>query len=62
MTNPLAALMATLAVFAIGYLARPLGGLLFGHFGDRLGRKTPFIASAFLDGCANSAHRLFADL
>ena len=35
-------------VFAAGYLARPLGGLLFGHFGDRLGRKRMFSLSVLL--------------
>lgn len=47
-TNPTAALMATFAVFAVGYLARPLGGMIFGHFGDRLGRKKTFIATVIL--------------
>ncbi len=35
----LAGLLNTFAVFAVGYLARPLGGLLFGYLGDRIGRK-----------------------
>jgi MHS family proline/betaine transporter-like MFS transporter len=35
----LAGLLNTFAVFAVGYLARPLGGMLFGHLGDRIGRK-----------------------
>ena len=35
----LAGLLNTFAVFAVGYLARPLGGFLFGHLGDRIGRK-----------------------
>jgi MFS transporter, MHS family, proline/betaine transporter len=35
----LAGLLNTFAVFAVGYLARPLGGALFGHLGDRIGRK-----------------------
>lgn len=47
-TNPLASLMASLAVFAIGYLARPFGGVLFGHFGDRFGRKKTFVATVVL--------------
>jgi MHS family proline/betaine transporter-like MFS transporter len=35
----LAGLLNTFALFAVGYLARPLGGALFGHLGDRIGRK-----------------------
>lgn len=37
--DAIAGLLNTFAVFAVGYLARPLGGLLFGHLGDRIGRK-----------------------
>lgn len=37
--DPLSAVLATLAVFAIGFLARPLGGFVFGWIGDRVGRK-----------------------
>jgi len=37
------ATLKTLAIFAIGYLLRPLGGIIFGHFGDRYGRKVVFI-------------------
>lgn len=37
--DPTASLLATFAVFAVGFLARPLGGLLFGQLGDRRGRK-----------------------
>ncbi|MEM7444824.1 MAG: MFS transporter [Pseudomonadota bacterium] len=38
--DPLAGLVQTYAVFAIGFLARPIGGAIFGHLGDRLGRRT----------------------
>ncbi|RAN72383.1 MFS transporter [Bacillus sp. SRB_336] len=43
--NPLAGTIASLATFAAGYVARPVGGLIFGHFGDRLGRKKMLILS-----------------
>ena len=41
-------LLSTFATFAIGYLTRPLGGIVFGHFGDRYGRKKTFTFSIFL--------------
>ncbi|WP_138844301.1 MFS transporter [Rhodococcus pyridinivorans] len=48
--------VSTIAAFgtlAAGYLARPLGGVLFGHFGDRLGRKSMLILSMSLMGGAS---------
>jgi MFS family permease len=42
------ALMLTFSVFAMGYLVRPLGGLLFGSFGDRYGRKNVFLFTLLL--------------
>lgn len=47
-TNHLAALMGVFAVFAIGYLIRPLGGILFSHFGDKYGRKASFVMTLIL--------------
>lgn len=41
--DPTAAMLSTLAVFAAGFIARPLGGLLFGRLGDRIGRKSVLI-------------------
>ncbi|MFI8993849.1 MFS transporter [Streptomyces sp. NPDC053542] len=38
------------ATFAIGFVARPLGGIVFGHFGDRVGRKTALITTMFIMG------------
>lgn len=42
-----AALLGTFAVFAIGFLARPLGAIVFGHLGDRQGRRLPFLLSLY---------------
>lgn len=47
-TNHFVSLMITFATFALGYLVRPLGGILFGHFGDRISRKNIFTVSIFL--------------
>ena len=44
-TDPAAATLASLATFGIAFLARPVGSALFGHFGDRLGRKTTLAVS-----------------
>lgn len=40
------------ATFAVGFVARPLGGLIFGHYGDRIGRKTMLVISLLLMGGA----------
>src|SRR6202162_1090925 len=41
--NPVAALLSTIALFTAGFLIRPLGGLVFGWMGDRIGRKYTFL-------------------
>lgn len=48
----LTSILSAFAVFAVGYLARPVGGALFGHVGDRFGRKTSMIASILIMGAA----------
>ena len=48
-----AALIASYATFAIGYIARPLGGIVFGHFGDRIGRKKMLLLSMSIMGAAS---------
>src|SRR6195952_5932381 len=48
--DPLAGTLAALGTYAVGFLARPLGGALFGHFGDRLGRKSMLVATMFIMG------------
>jgi hypothetical protein len=49
-TEPTLALLASLATFGIAFLARPIGSALFGHFGDRVGRKTTLVASLLTMG------------
>ena len=47
-TDPKSAILSTLAVFAGGFVARPLGGWLFGKLGDRLGRKTTLVITMLM--------------
>ncbi|MCE6998645.1 MHS family MFS transporter [Saccharothrix sp. S26] len=51
--DPLVATIASFGTFATGYLARPLGGVLFGHFGDLLGRKRMLVLTMTLMGVAS---------
>jgi metabolite-proton symporter len=46
------ALLASFAVFGVAFVARPLGSVLFGHFGDRVGRKATLVASLLVMGVA----------
>jgi MFS transporter, MHS family, shikimate and dehydroshikimate transport protein len=52
--DPLVGTIAVLATFAVGYVARPLGGLVFGHFGDRVGRKPIMFVTLVLMGAATT--------
>ncbi|MGD9618551.1 MAG: MFS transporter [Mycolicibacterium sp.] len=54
-SDPTTALLASLATFGLAFVARPLGSILFGHFGDRAGRKTTLVASLLLMGIATFA-------
>ena len=53
--DPTAGTLASLATFAIGFIARPIGGLVFGHFGDRIGRKKLLVLSLLLMGVSTFA-------
>jgi MFS transporter, MHS family, proline/betaine transporter len=46
--TPLISLMVSFAAFAAGYLARPIGGIVLSHFGDRYGRRRVFLVSIFV--------------
>src|ERR1700741_1793301 len=43
--DPVSATLASMATFGSAFLARPIGSALFGHFGDRIGRKTTLVAA-----------------
>ncbi|HXZ44736.1 MAG TPA: MFS transporter, partial [archaeon] len=47
-SDPIASLLATFAVFAVGFFFRPLGALVFGHYGDRAGRRNALAATVML--------------
>ena len=50
-----AALLASMATFGVAFVARPLGSIVFGHFGDRIGRKATLVGSLLLMGLATFA-------
>lgn len=50
--EPHAGTMAAFATYAVGFFARPVGGIVFGHFGDRLGRKSMLVTTLVLMGVA----------
>jgi MHS family shikimate/dehydroshikimate transporter-like MFS transporter len=50
--SELAGTLAAFASFAVGFVARPVGGLLFGHIGDRIGRKTTLVVTLTMMGVA----------
>ncbi|MGE2834750.1 MFS transporter [Mycobacterium sp. SMC-4] len=52
-SDPAVATIAAFGTLAAGYVARPVGGILFGHFGDRLGRKTMLVLTMVLMGAAS---------
>ena len=44
----------SLLTFAAGFIARPIGGMIFGHFGDKIGRKKTLIAALLLMGISST--------
>jgi len=47
-------LIISFSTFAVGFIARPLGGLIFGHFGDRVGRKRTLVVALMMMGAATT--------
>lgn len=54
-TDPYVATMLAYATFAVGFVARPLGGIVFGHFGDKIGRKSMLVLTLMIMGVATVA-------
>ncbi|HEX9892386.1 MAG TPA: MFS transporter [Gemmatimonadales bacterium] len=52
--DPLAGTLSAYGTFAVGFVARPLGGAVFGHYGDRVGRRTMLVWSLLLMGIATA--------
>jgi MFS family permease len=53
--SPLAGTIAVFGVFAVGFVARPIGGVFFAHFGDRIGRKPIMVSTLVLMGASTTA-------
>jgi len=51
---PLLGQLASFSTFAVGFIARPIGGVVFGHFGDRLGRKRALVTALLMMGVATT--------
>ena len=53
-SDPTMGLILSFGTFAFGFVARPIGGILFGHFGDRIGRKKTLVTALILMGVAST--------
>src|SRR5438477_6901224 len=54
-SDPLVGTLQAFAIYAVGFVARPVGAAIFGHYGDRIGRKSTLIATLLLMGIATFA-------
>ncbi|HWV80079.1 MAG TPA: MFS transporter [Hyphomicrobiaceae bacterium] len=54
-SDPLVGTLEAFAIYAVGFIARPVGAAIFGHYGDRIGRKATLIATLMLMGLATFA-------
>ena len=54
-SEPLVGVLQAFAVYAVGFIARPIGAAIFGHYGDRIGRKATLIATLLITGFATFA-------
>src|ERR1700736_2596936 len=51
-SDPFVGTLQAFAIYAVGFVARPIGAAIFGHYGDRIGRKSTLIATLLLMGVA----------
>src|ERR687883_1629513 len=51
--DPLVGTLAAFGTYAVGFVARPVGGIVFGHFGDKIGRKTMLFLTLMIMGVAS---------
>ena len=54
-SDPLVGVLEAFAIYTVGFIARPIGAAIFGHYGDRIGRKGALIATLLLTGVATAA-------
>ena len=58
-SDPLVGVLEAFAIYFVGFVARPVGGFIFGHYGDRIGRKAALIATLLITGCRLSRSASF---
>ncbi len=54
-SDPLVGVLEAFAIYTVGFIARPIGAVIFGHFGDRIGRKAALIATLLITGLSTFA-------
>src|SRR5215475_12223284 len=54
-SDPLVGVLEAFAIYTVGFIARPIGAAIFGHYGDRIGRKATLIVTLLLTGLATAA-------
>ncbi|MBV9249158.1 MAG: MHS family MFS transporter [Acetobacteraceae bacterium] len=54
-SDPLVGVLEAFAIYTVGFIARPIGAVIFGHYGDRIGRKAALIATLLVTGIATFA-------
>jgi MFS family permease len=54
-SDPLVGVLEAFAIYTVGFIARPIGAAIFGHYGDRIGRKATLIATLLITGLATFA-------